>query len=252
MAVLEDDTLNLEIEPVKVYNSMSPQKRLEVGFQDPVDPSKLEEFPGMKQHLAKVYHKIILFCKAFIKCLTDRLPSMPYGVRWVCRQVARAAMKKNISPADTSSLIGDLIFLRYISPAIVYPEPYGIITDTPVSPQARKNLTMIAKVLRTIARGTTNKSNFQREKHMVPLMEKLSDVNMEPFFAGLQDVRDLTEELVTIDEFDQFRGRGLKVAITPRYLALLKTILQERVCFSTTPPPLYFSRKSEMNSNHST
>jgi len=53
----------------------------------------------------------------------------------------------------------------------------------------------IAKVLRTIARGATAKSFFHREKHMVPLVEKLIDVNLETFFTNLQTVGTFAEEL---------------------------------------------------------
>ena len=79
-------------------------------------------------------------------------------------------LKKGLSQNDAFAAVGDLVFMRFISPAIVYPvrpkeegsglttpsliprhpvpnyvqEPYGIVTDTPVSPQARRNLTLVS------------------------------------------------------------------------------------------------------------
>lgn len=55
MAVLEDDSLNLEIEPVKVYNSLSPAKRTSFGLTvvDATDGTALAEHPAMRQILGK-------------------------------------------------------------------------------------------------------------------------------------------------------------------------------------------------------
>jgi len=55
MAVLEDDSLNLEIEPVKVYNSLSPAKRTSFGLTavDANDGNALAEHPAMRQILGK-------------------------------------------------------------------------------------------------------------------------------------------------------------------------------------------------------
>lgn len=56
LAVLEDDLLNLEIEPVKVFNSLTPQKRVALGLIgtfDTANDTALAEHPAMKQILAK-------------------------------------------------------------------------------------------------------------------------------------------------------------------------------------------------------
>ena len=51
MAVLEDDLLNLEIEPVKVYLSLSQEKRVKLGLGNITslqDGSELADHPAMK------------------------------------------------------------------------------------------------------------------------------------------------------------------------------------------------------------
>jgi len=55
LAVLEDDSLNLEIEPFKVFNSLSPAKRTSYGLTsiDPSDGAALAEHPAMRQILGK-------------------------------------------------------------------------------------------------------------------------------------------------------------------------------------------------------
>ena len=56
MAVLEDDLLNLEIEPVKVYLSLSQEKRVKLGLGNITslqDGSELADHPAMKNILSK-------------------------------------------------------------------------------------------------------------------------------------------------------------------------------------------------------
>jgi hypothetical protein len=65
MAVLEDDGLNLEIEPVKVFNSISPQKRIALGLggiTETSDPTALAEQPAMKQILFKSITCSLIAC----------------------------------------------------------------------------------------------------------------------------------------------------------------------------------------------
>jgi len=144
MAVLEDDLLNLEIDPVKVYQALSGRDRLQAGFSEMVsDYATLTDHPVMKQMLANIYPKIANFCKFFLKSLTDKLPCLPFGVRWLCRQIVRCAIAKGASTAEACAQMGDLLLWRFVTPAIIYPEPHGIITDTPVSIQARRNLTLV-------------------------------------------------------------------------------------------------------------
>jgi len=51
----------------------------------------------------------------------------------------------------------------------------------------------MAKVLRLIARGPASKTS--REKHMDPLIEKLQEINIEPFFSALCNVDDIKNGL---------------------------------------------------------
>ena len=121
-------------------------------------------------------------------------------------------------------------------------EPYGIVTDTPVSSQARRNLTLvratgtpwrgrrdrvvdrwtwavargrgwrsgrqIAKVLKGLARGP--KTFFKREPYLKPLQDKIDDLNLDKFFEAVQAVGELADGLPV-------RGslRGVRIVLGP-------------------------------------
>lgn len=183
-----------------------------------------------------VYEKIILKCQAFVVSLTDHLALMPFGIRWIARQLYKyaralflsrrtkrpslllhysAALRKGMSVQDATGMLGDLLLMRFISPAILYPEPYGIVLDTPISNTARRNLTLvcrhcyrlsfffdsnqcclnasqIAKVLRLVGRSV---SVSQREPFMIPLHERLNTVALDQFYAQVINCPDLKRGL---------------------------------------------------------
>ena len=79
---------------------------------------------------------------------------MPYGVRWLCKAI-RTHFSSRFPAASHEaliSLIGGFILLRYINPAIISPESFGIVHRKP-TPAVRRNLTQIAKILQSIANG---------------------------------------------------------------------------------------------------
>jgi len=124
--------------------------------------------------------------------------------------VLSAVLKKGLSSLEAMATVGELLFMRFLSPAIIYPvrampelerafrasahvlgrsagrstenrrqEPYGIVTDTPVSPQARRNLTLVrsracrlraraAGPLRALTTPQTRRSSLAVHRHRSP------------------------------------------------------------------------------------
>lgn len=59
--------------------------------------------------------------------------------------------RKRVSREEAELICTDLIFTNFICPAIINPEPHGIIADTPISYVARFNLMQIGQVIQTLA-----------------------------------------------------------------------------------------------------
>jgi Ras GTPase-activating-like protein IQGAP2/3 len=75
-------------------------------------------------------------------------------LRWLCKAISTqfSARFPSASREALISLIGGFILLRYINPAIISPEAFGIVHRKP-TPTVRRNLTQIAKILQSIANG---------------------------------------------------------------------------------------------------
>lgn len=65
---------------------------------------------------------------------------MPYGIRYIAMRMKDHMLKKFPEGADEiNKIVGNLIYYRYINPAIVAPEAFDVI-ESNISPLQRKNL----------------------------------------------------------------------------------------------------------------
>ena len=133
--------------------------------------------------------------------------------------------------------------LRYIAPALVTPEAFGLLgPDEVPSPRARSNLILIAKVLQNISNGLTFETT-KKEEHMKPLDDfvraqfKLMElyyqsIAEDPLFIAGQvahpwkDLLDkpLTVDMIQIDKIglpDLFQLHRLIYRFKNKFLAVL-------------------------------
>eukprot|EP01098_Paradermamoeba_levis_P003689 TRINITY_DN1650_c0_g1_i4.p1 TRINITY_DN1650_c0_g1~~TRINITY_DN1650_c0_g1_i4.p1 ORF type:complete len:515 (+),score=188.55 TRINITY_DN1650_c0_g1_i4:165-1547(+) len=130
----------------------------------------------------------------FLDGIIGSLDALPYGLRWICKQI-REALKKSLpdcSPEDILRLTGYFVYYRFINLAIVTPDAYNVI-DTELSGGARKNLVVVAKVLQYLF---NLKSFGNNERFLVPLnqwMQSKQEIIIEYF-----------NTLVHVDEPEDF------------------------------------------------
>lgn len=104
---------------------------------------------------------------SFLLTIMDSLESVPYGIRWICKQIKSltkvcsicqrlwlstilwhvcSVQRKYPEATDYAicSLIGGFFFLRFINPAIVTPQAYMLIDSLPTSAKhPRRTLTLV-------------------------------------------------------------------------------------------------------------
>lgn len=74
-----------------------------------------------------------------------------YSVAWLVRQM-RSLLTHSLrmEPRQVHAICVDLVFAFFICPAIVNPDPCGIV-EAPISPIARSNLIQVAQILQLLA-----------------------------------------------------------------------------------------------------
>eukprot|EP00051_Salpingoeca_urceolata_P012568 m.155433 g.155433 ORF g.155433 m.155433 type:complete len:1144 (+) comp17530_c0_seq1:324-3755(+) len=230
LAVLADDDLDLEIDPTVVWSRLGEAQRVRLFGQKhgsiPLDMKRLIDNEAFRSLLDQVYDRLHDSCSQIVERLRASLPSLPYTIRCIVRQVKDSLTELGASASDIQSAMGDLFLLRYVGPAVASPEQYGIITDTPISPTARRNLLLLARLLRDIARGSFESPE---EPFMAPLYSRLQNL-------GKVGMTELFEQLVQVSPPDQGIGyppgavnqRGRKPTVVMSYddANLLKNVCQ--------------------------
>lgn len=123
-----------------------------------------------------------------LKILTDlTLPEhvreMPRGIRALAAFVAEYA--RMYASDRLLPLVGGFLFLRFFSPSIVTPETYGIVPESRLpSRQARRNLTLITKVLQNLSNDVLFGA---KEQYMMP-MNSFIEEHCETMRSFLNDV----------------------------------------------------------------
>ena len=87
---------------------------------------------------------------SFIGQLDEDEISCPGNIRILCALLKREVI--NVSPGSVLVGLGNIIFLRWIGPAIIHPERYGIIGNTP-SFDTRRLLVQVAKLILSCVNG---------------------------------------------------------------------------------------------------
>ena len=216
-SLIEHSELILEINPLKIHEELA---RLE----EAKDPSA-EPRPGVTQEEAAQNKNVqetipprvdilMQLANSFLNTIIDSLDQVPYGIRWICKQIRSLTKRKYPDATDLAvcTQIGGFFFLRYINPAIVTPQAYMLIEGCPEE-HPRRTLTLIAKMLQNLA----NKPSYAKEPYMVHLAPFIDEnkARMNAFLNKLCEVPDFYD---TLEVFPSFAG----LTKMDQYIALSK------------------------------
>ncbi|OLL24588.1 Ras GTPase-activating-like protein rng2 [Neolecta irregularis DAH-3] len=173
--ILENDMLDLESDPSLIYRTIINNEELSTGQRSykPINISDEEALKDPETRQAFIYHLKDLreLTEAFITTIQQNIGQLPYGLRYLAAETLKAVKTRFPNEQEDVHLlvVENLVFNRYIKPAIVAPDGFGVLEGA-VSQQQRKNLNEVVKTLAQIASGRL----FSREdKFLRPLNEYL-------------------------------------------------------------------------------
>lgn len=192
--------LVLEINPLKVYESMLNQRESQTGQSSSLNRKPTAEEAAANKEVQDIIaprlQKLGEIADQFISAFIASLDLVPYGIRWICRQISLLTreMFPTASREQTLSLVGGFYLLRFVNPAVVTPQAFMLV-EAKLSANARRNLTLLAKILQNLA------NNIQfggvKEFYMAPLNSVLDSnkPRINNFLEKLTDVEDLEAHL---------------------------------------------------------
>lgn len=91
-SLIEHKDLNLEINPLKVYEQMITQIEDETGslpeeLPRSVPPEVAAANADVQNIIAPRLTMLMEIAKSFLLTIMDSIESVPYGIRWICKQI---------------------------------------------------------------------------------------------------------------------------------------------------------------------
>lgn len=228
--LIELKDLDLEINPLKVYEAMLQQIQddglpLPNNLPRGVTPEQAAENKQVQAIIEPRLTMLMDLADGFLTTIIDGLEETPYGIRWICKQI-RGLTKRKYPDANEQifcTLIGGFFFLRFINPAIVTPKSYMLIDGNPEE-RPRRTLTLMAKMLQNLA----NKPQYGKEPYMVklnPFVEKNKE-RINKFMMNLCEVPDFYESL-EMDNYVALSKRDIELSITLNEVYATHSLLEK-------------------------
>jgi len=215
--------LNLELNVIQIYQAMITEIEIQTGAKSnlPRDlpEDQIAENPDVKALLKTRVEKCKSICSLFFEGIIGSLGRLPYGIRWICKQIHSIAKQKwNSDDDDIGKVIGYFVYYRFMNVAIVTPDSHAL-TGKDVSMLARRNLVVVAKVMQNLFSLAT----FQKqEKWLLPLNDWISSKLslVRKYFEDIIAVPDPSEYL-RVDKYNE-----LTLKINPVIVISLSEIFQ--------------------------
>jgi Ras GTPase-activating-like protein IQGAP2/3 len=225
---LED--VDLEINPLKVYDNMVKQIEADTGSLPDYLPRSVTaedaaENEQVQAIIAPRLKALTEIAEGFLSTIIEGLHETPYGIRWICKQIRSLSRRKYPDAQDQTicTLIGGFFFLRFINPAIVTPKSYMLIDQVPAE-KPRRTLTLIAKMLQNLA----NKPSYAKEPYMAklqPFVQKNKD-RINKFMLDLCEVQDFYESL-EMDNYVALTKKDLELQISLNEIYATHALLEK-------------------------
>lgn len=208
--VLQDRTLNIRTDPVEIYKSWVNQSESQTG-QKSCLPYEVSVDQALSH--SEVQHRLNVSITN-LKNLTERVLNaiisnthrLPYGLRYTAK-VLRDTLQEKFPQATEDELykiVGNLIYYRYMNPAIVAPDGFDVVefsAGSALLPGQRRTLGSIARILQHSAAL----KHFQGDSaHLHALNQYITQTHsrFRKFLRAVCDVPE-PEERFSIDEYSE-------------------------------------------------
>ncbi|XP_074539959.1 ras GTPase-activating-like protein IQGAP3 [Halichoeres trimaculatus] len=208
--VLQDRTVSIRTDPVDVYKTWINQNETQTGTKSSlpydVTPEDALSHPEVRRRIDIAIINLKNLTDRVLKAITSNLHKLPYGLRYTAKVLRNALMEKfpSASEDDLYKIVGNLIYYRYMNPAIVAPDGFDVVdrsAGSALQPEQRHILGSIARMLQHAA---ANK-HFQGDGYHVRVLNQYITQTHNRFRKFLFCVCDVPEpeERFSMDEFSE-------------------------------------------------
>ncbi|KAG7271758.1 hypothetical protein CRUP_032661 [Coryphaenoides rupestris] len=206
--IMDDKTLNIKTDPVDIYKSWVNQMETQSGEASKlpyeVTPEQAMAHEEVRTRLEASIKNMKAVTDKFLSAIVVSVDKIPYGMRFISKVLKDTLHEKfpDATEDELLKLVGNLLYYRYMNPAIVAPDAFDIIelsAGGQLTTDQRRNLGSIAKLLQHAA---SNKMFLGDNAHLNPINEYLSNSHQKfrRFILAACDVPSL-EEKFNVDQY---------------------------------------------------
>uniref|UniRef100_A0A8C5AU68 IQ motif containing GTPase activating protein 2 n=1 Tax=Gadus morhua TaxID=8049 RepID=A0A8C5AU68_GADMO len=205
--IIEDKNLGTNTNPVDVYKAWVNQLETATGEASKlpyeVTPEQAMAHEEVRSRLEASSQALRAATDKVLASIVSSLDNIPYGMRYIAKVLKNSLHAKfpDATEDELLKIVGNLLYYRYMNPAIVAPDGFDIIDMSAggqLHSDQRRNLGSVAKMLQHAA---ANKL-FEGETHMTPMNNYISQTyqRFRQFFQAACDVPE-PEEKFNVDEY---------------------------------------------------
>ncbi|KAM3877187.1 ras GTPase-activating-like protein IQGAP1 [Diretmus argenteus] len=206
--IMDDKALNIKTDPVDIYKSWVNQMETQTGEASKlpydVTPEQAMSHEEVRTRLEASIKNMRTVTDKFLSAIVVSVDKIPYGMRFISKVLKDTLHEKfpDATEDELLKIVGNLLYYRYMNPAIVAPDAFDIIelsAGGQLTTDQRRNLGSIAKMLQHAA---SNKMFLGDNAHLNPINEYLSASyqKFRRFFLAACDVPSL-EDKFNVDQY---------------------------------------------------
>ncbi|XP_067878649.1 ras GTPase-activating-like protein IQGAP1 isoform X2 [Heterodontus francisci] len=208
--ILQDKSLSIKTDPVDIYKSWVNQMETQTGQRSKlpyeVTPDQALTHHEVQRRLDISIRNLRAATDKFLNAIVSSVDRIPYGMRYTAKVLKNSLHEKfpDATEDELFKIVGNLLYYRYMNPAIVAPDGFDIIDVTAgggLRADHRRNLGSIAKLLQHAASSKT----FEGENGQLRTMNDYlfqSQQRFRTFFRAACDVPE-PEEWFNVDEYSE-------------------------------------------------
>ncbi|XP_072316674.1 ras GTPase-activating-like protein IQGAP3 [Eucyclogobius newberryi] len=208
--LLLEQNLSIRTDPLEVYKTWVNQTETQTGTKSslPYDVS-LEEalsHPEVQRRIDVAIVNLKNLTERVLKAITSSLHLLPYGLRYTAKVLRDALREKfpGASEADLYKLVGNLVYYRYMNPAVVAPDGFDVLDRSVGSTLSPEQRHLLAAISRMLQHAAANKC-FHGDGHHVRMLNLYitnSHQKFRKFLAAVCDVPE-PEDRFSVDEYSE-------------------------------------------------
>lgn len=206
--IMDDKSLNIKTDPVDIYKSWVNQMESQTGEASKlpydVTPEQAMAHEEVRNRLDASIKNMRTVTDKFLSAIISSVDKIPYAMRYIAKVLKDTLHEKfpDAGEDDLLKIVGNLLYYRYMNPAIVAPDAFDIIdlsAGGQLTTDQRRNLGSIAKMLQHAA---SNKMFLGDNAHLSMINEYLAQSyqKFRRFFQSACEVPE-PQDKFNVDEY---------------------------------------------------